>query len=108
MSEMAEIRCSSKKDAKFYAKAGTEMLLGRTANDETVQKDPLDSIVLTGLGSAVSICVCAADIIVKTGVAKMGKIETSFVNVESSRGVACVRITLRADREKSSERGRRI
>ena len=81
MAEVAEIRCSTKRDANFYAKTGTDMLLGRSAGDGDVTQGPVNSIAITGLGSAVSICVCAADNIIKTGIAKMSKIETSFVKV---------------------------
>jgi hypothetical protein len=92
--KVTEIRCSTKKNASFYAKASKDLLLGSKG------KTPLETIDLVGLGSAISICVGAVSRLTSSGVATVENIETGFPVLESQdksgneRGIASVRVRM--------------
>ena len=101
ISDMPEIRCSSKQNTGFYVRTGRQFLLGTAGRDGEPGKVPVDEIALTGLGAAITHCIGAAARLEKAGVARIIKVTTDFPKLKQDedgrpdRGVAQIRIELR-------------
>jgi len=99
--DIPEVRCSTKRDAGFYAKLGKDILRGSAATETVAARPAASEVVITGLGNAVSTSASAVSRLTSAGVAKVLKIETSLVTPEpaegetTSRGIACIRVTLK-------------
>eukprot|EP00930_Biecheleria_cincta_P051490 TRINITY_DN3667_c0_g1_i11.p3 TRINITY_DN3667_c0_g1~~TRINITY_DN3667_c0_g1_i11.p3 ORF type:complete len:104 (+),score=27.63 TRINITY_DN3667_c0_g1_i11:111-422(+) len=101
MSDIMEMKVSSKKPANFYVRSAASFLKGidaKAASDgkEAVEaKPPVDVLKISGLGEAIDVAVTAATKAQADGLATIEKIETSYPEMTSGRGCGHIVITLK-------------
>eukprot|EP00928_Gymnodinium_smaydae_P046181 TRINITY_DN30770_c0_g1_i1.p1 TRINITY_DN30770_c0_g1~~TRINITY_DN30770_c0_g1_i1.p1 ORF type:complete len:369 (+),score=42.60 TRINITY_DN30770_c0_g1_i1:43-1149(+) len=91
---MTEIKVTTSKSAKFYARACQNFLEGTKASDGKDAKSGVESVVVSGLGSAIPVATQTVALLLRARVALVRKVETELLKL-SGGSVACLKITLR-------------
>lgn len=82
-----ELKVTAKKSAEFYVRAAQQFFTGSN-------RDPVDSMTVTGLGNAIPVAAHVAGVMQSEGKAEIVKICTDYPDINSNAGVAQVKIDL--------------
>mmetsp|Transcript_11313 Transcript_11313/g.35983 ORF Transcript_11313/g.35983 Transcript_11313/m.35983 type:complete len:105 (-) Transcript_11313:80-394(-) len=101
MSEVMEMKVSTKKGPGFYTRAAISFLKGVDAKEASEGKEaveakaPVDELKISGLGEAINVAATAATRAEAEGLGSITKVETAYPEMTSGRGCAQIFITLK-------------
>jgi len=94
-----EMKVTSKKSTGFYTKSA-KAFLGGVEDKDGKKREPVKTLHISGLGDAITIASAVAATVEAEGLASIGKIETSYPEMNSaSGGRGCARILISLEKK---------